>query len=178
LGSRTSERFVSASETAYQTRFCQKVSFVTDIVFNIKETENSFHSCKPKFQTFNGDTDTMVVQSNATLSSVSPSRIPEMLQRHHEVRSLQRNLRSLPGNYHKFNIRHFLIKNVSGTVSDVSLVFILNAGSNKGFLVISFLQLQDYYRPFELTVVGELFTFKEVSHSVRDYMPHCCTDYR
>jgi hypothetical protein len=37
---------------------------------------------------------------------------------------------------------------------------------------------EDYYRPFELTVVGELFTFKEVSHSVRDYMPHCCTDYR
>ena len=37
---------------------------------------------------------------------------------------------------------------------------------------------QDYYRPFELTVVGDLFTFKEVSHSVRDYMPHCCTDYR
>eukprot|EP00095_Tigriopus_kingsejongensis_P006225 maker-scaffold301_size216225-snap-gene-0.18 protein:Tk06225 transcript:maker-scaffold301_size216225-snap-gene-0.18-mRNA-1 annotation:"polyphosphoinositide phosphatase isoform x2" len=35
----------------------------------------------------------------------------------------------------------------------------------------------DYYRPFELSVLSELFPFKEVSHSVRDYMPNCCTDY-
>ena len=37
---------------------------------------------------------------------------------------------------------------------------------------------QDCYRTFELTVMHELFLFDEVSHSVKDYMPHCCTDFR
>eukprot|EP00094_Tigriopus_californicus_P011616 TCALIF_11221-PA protein Name:"Similar to Fig4 Polyphosphoinositide phosphatase (Mus musculus)" AED:0.27 eAED:0.27 QI:0/0/0/0.63/0.9/0.72/11/0/1202 len=36
---------------------------------------------------------------------------------------------------------------------------------------------QDYYRPFELSVLNELFPYREVSHSVRDYMPNCCTEY-
>merc|ERR1712025_451459 len=35
----------------------------------------------------------------------------------------------------------------------------------------------DYYRPFELTVLQDLFTFSEINHSVRDYMPHFTTDY-
>lgn len=37
---------------------------------------------------------------------------------------------------------------------------------------------QDCYRPLELTVASETFVFKEASHSVRDYMPNCCTSYR
>ena len=36
---------------------------------------------------------------------------------------------------------------------------------------------QDYYRLFEITTVSDLFLFKEVSHSVRDYMPHCSTNF-
>jgi len=36
---------------------------------------------------------------------------------------------------------------------------------------------EDYYRPFELTVLQDLFTFSEINHSVRDYMPHFTTDY-
>ena len=30
--------------------------------------------------------------------------------------------------------------------------------------------LDDYYRPFELTVLQDLFAFSEINHSVRDYM--------
>ena len=37
---------------------------------------------------------------------------------------------------------------------------------------------QDCYRLFELTVLSDLFLFKEVSHTVRDYMPHCSIDFR
>lgn len=36
----------------------------------------------------------------------------------------------------------------------------------------------DYYRPFEMTTLNELFLIKEASHSVKDFMPNCCTDYR
>ena len=36
----------------------------------------------------------------------------------------------------------------------------------------------DYYRPFEMTTLSELFLIKEASHSVKDFMPNCCTDYR
>jgi len=35
----------------------------------------------------------------------------------------------------------------------------------------------DNYHPQHLTVFSELFSIKEVSHSVRDYMPNCETDY-
>nr|CAD7406100.1 unnamed protein product [Timema poppensis] len=35
---------------------------------------------------------------------------------------------------------------------------------------------QDYHRPHELTVLGETFAF-EISHSVRDFMPHFTTSY-
>ena len=35
----------------------------------------------------------------------------------------------------------------------------------------------DNYHPKHLTVFSELFSIKEVSHSVRDYMPNCETDY-
>ena len=36
----------------------------------------------------------------------------------------------------------------------------------------------DQYHLHQLTVVSDCFMFKEVSHSVRDYMPNCETDYR
>jgi hypothetical protein len=36
----------------------------------------------------------------------------------------------------------------------------------------------DQYHPYKLSVVSDTFTFKEVSHSVRDYMPNCETEYR
>jgi len=36
---------------------------------------------------------------------------------------------------------------------------------------------QDCYRLFELTVMTDLFLFKEVSHTVRDYMPHCSINF-
>ena len=36
---------------------------------------------------------------------------------------------------------------------------------------------EDYYKPQEFNVMNETFQFKEVGHSVRDYMPNCCTDY-
>merc|ERR1740123_263410 len=35
----------------------------------------------------------------------------------------------------------------------------------------------DNYHPQHLTVFSELFSIKEVSHSVRDYMPNCETDF-
>ena len=35
----------------------------------------------------------------------------------------------------------------------------------------------DQYHPHQLSIVSDLFSFKEVSHSVRDYMPHCETDF-
>lgn len=35
----------------------------------------------------------------------------------------------------------------------------------------------DNYHPQSLSIVSDLFTFKEVSHSVRDYMPNCETDF-
>jgi len=37
--------------------------------------------------------------------------------------------------------------------------------------------LDDYYRPFELTVLQDLFAFSEINHSVRDYMPNFTTDF-
>merc|ERR1719397_2459376 len=37
--------------------------------------------------------------------------------------------------------------------------------------------MEDYYRPFELTVLQELFAFSEINHSVRDYMPNFTTDF-
>jgi hypothetical protein len=37
--------------------------------------------------------------------------------------------------------------------------------------------LDDFYRPFELTVLHELFAFSEINHSVRDYMPNFTTDF-
>lgn len=37
--------------------------------------------------------------------------------------------------------------------------------------------MDDYYRPFELTVLQDLFAFSEISHSVRDYMPNFTTDF-
>jgi hypothetical protein len=35
----------------------------------------------------------------------------------------------------------------------------------------------DYYRPFEFTVMQDLFPFSEINHSVRDYMPNFTTDF-
>ena len=35
----------------------------------------------------------------------------------------------------------------------------------------------EQYRPHHLSIVNDLFPFKEVSHSVRDYMPNCETEY-
>merc|ERR1712025_457529 len=35
----------------------------------------------------------------------------------------------------------------------------------------------DYYRPFELTVLQDLFAFSEINHSVRDYMPNNTTNF-
>ena len=37
--------------------------------------------------------------------------------------------------------------------------------------------LDDYYRPFELTVLQDLFAFSEINHSVRDYMPNNTTNF-
>ena len=37
--------------------------------------------------------------------------------------------------------------------------------------------LNDYYHPFELTVLQEVFAFHEINHSVRDYMPNFTTDF-
>lgn len=36
---------------------------------------------------------------------------------------------------------------------------------------------EDYYHPFELTVLQDLFAFSEINHSVRDYMPNFTTDF-
>ena len=36
---------------------------------------------------------------------------------------------------------------------------------------------QDHYHPGALSIVSDLFPFKEVSHSVRDYMPNCETNF-
>jgi len=38
-------------------------------------------------------------------------------------------------------------------------------------------QQEDYYHPFELTVLNDLFAFSEINHSVRDYMPNFTTDF-
>ena len=35
----------------------------------------------------------------------------------------------------------------------------------------------EQHRPFEFTPFAEMFHFKGGSHSVRDYMPNCCTDF-
>jgi len=35
----------------------------------------------------------------------------------------------------------------------------------------------DYYHPYELTVLQDLFAFSEINHSVRDYMPNFTTDF-
>ena len=35
----------------------------------------------------------------------------------------------------------------------------------------------DNYHPHYLTILSDLFSIKEVSHSVRDYMPNCETDF-
>lgn len=35
---------------------------------------------------------------------------------------------------------------------------------------------QDYYQPLRFSVLAELFSYK-ISNSVRDFMPHCTTDY-
>ena len=35
----------------------------------------------------------------------------------------------------------------------------------------------DNYHPHHLTIFTELFSIKEVVHSVRDYMPNCETDF-
>merc|ERR1719318_961345 len=35
----------------------------------------------------------------------------------------------------------------------------------------------DYYRPFELTELQNLFAFSEINHSVRDFMPNFTTDF-
>lgn len=48
---------------------------------------------------------------------------------------------------------------------------------NKTNVALS-LNYEDFYRPNELTVMSEMFQYKDVGHSVRDYMPNCCTDYR
>jgi len=37
--------------------------------------------------------------------------------------------------------------------------------------------LDDYYRPFELTELQNLFAFSEINHSVRDFMPNFTTDF-
>ena len=37
--------------------------------------------------------------------------------------------------------------------------------------------LDDYYEPFKLTVLQELFAFSEINHSVRDFMPNFTTDF-
>jgi len=37
--------------------------------------------------------------------------------------------------------------------------------------------IDEYYHPFELTVLQDLFAFAEINHSVRDYMPNCTTDF-
>jgi hypothetical protein len=37
--------------------------------------------------------------------------------------------------------------------------------------------IDDFYHPFELTVLQDLFAFAEINHSVRDYMPNCTTDF-
>ena len=37
--------------------------------------------------------------------------------------------------------------------------------------------LDDYYRPFELTVLQDLFAFNEINHSVRDFMPNFTTEF-
>merc|ERR1719309_1436351 len=36
---------------------------------------------------------------------------------------------------------------------------------------------EDYYHPYELTVLQDLFAFSEINHSVRDYMPNFTTDF-
>ncbi|XP_068081775.1 polyphosphoinositide phosphatase isoform X2 [Anabrus simplex] len=34
----------------------------------------------------------------------------------------------------------------------------------------------DYHRPYEMSVLSEMYVYK-ISHSVRDFMPHCTTDF-
>nr|CAD7577451.1 unnamed protein product [Timema californicum] len=57
---------------------------------------------------------------------------------------------------------------VSKTCREVALIVRPQDESVDGY--------QDYHRPHELTVLGETFAF-EISHSVRDFMPHFTTSY-